>query len=782
MAQIEVNLRDIYRVLRKRKWIIVVAPILMAVATFFMTAPPVPVYEGKALVKISRSSILTGLLVDYISYSPYDNMSTQILVVTSRPVLEEVAKRLNMMPPGTNPDSAVDNLKGRVNARQQGNSDILEITATGLSREQAITLANLTAEVYIKQSAAAKNKRIDDTVDFVGKQLALTDADLKEAEEAYTAFKQANGNALALNSTQTLEIQEKRFLYQQKMQDARAALTTLARVQQSKDYEAVSQALLQLDEPMSRTLGDELARRSSSMADLRNKKADLLRYQREASPPVIAVSAQLSAEERRLESQVGALTRRLTRVASEYERLDKVLAGQEADIARQPMLLRELEKLQTAIREKQEMASNLRKRLQDAEIQQKEKIEDISFVERAQSAGRLAENSRYYQALIGMLVGVLLGGVFAFVLESLDTSIGTIEDVEEYISASVLGVIPHIQIEEVMSRLKLEDFPSHVTGEDLSRFSRLVTHFDQKSVAAESYRTLKTNVAGALARNGSKGKKVILITSSVLQEGKTTSSCNIALAFAQGGQKTLLIDADLRRPITDKVFGVERSPGLTEVLFGTRTLKECCRTVEDFILGDFGLKMAQLTPGLGFLYLLPAGRIADNPAELLNSVAMDKLIAEAREMFEIVVIDVSPVLPVADASILAPKVDGVIMSYQIGRIGREVLKRSKMRLETLGATILGIIMNDIQAEIDYRRSDYYYHYRYRYEPNLPQEGAPLLERLKRKLRGSKSTRSPARPAATSKETQNLRPPPPSAAFPPPGDSELRDIMGLTDDK
>ncbi|MBI4456237.1 MAG: polysaccharide biosynthesis tyrosine autokinase [Acidobacteria bacterium] len=783
MAQVEVNLRDLYRVLRKRKWIILAAPILMGLATYTLTQAPPPVYQAKTLVKINKSATLAGLMVSVISYGTYDDMATQTVVVTSRPVLEEVARRLNLIKNGVGAKDAVDRLKGQIEAKQHENSDILAITVTASSPEQAIVLANTVTEAYIKHSEEERNKRLDETVQFIRQQLTETESELQQTTKNVSDFKRANAPILATDLARSGDIQERRLQYQQKLQDARAALSTLVRLQQTKDYDALLQSFIQVDDAILRALADELTKRSSIVAELRARKADLLRYQTSASPQVVNLSAQLASEERRLESSLANVVRRLDAVAAEYDRLESTLARQEAELSRQPEVLRQLEDLQSVVKEKQTLASNLRQRLQDGEIQQKEKTEDITFVEKAQSAEALPQRNRLYQSLIGALIGILVGGVFAFVLESLDTSIGTIEDVERYIDSVVLGVIPHIQVDDVKSRLKLEDFPPNVTEEDLDRFARLPTHFDSKAVASEAYRTMRTNVASVMSRTNG---KVVLITSSVLQEGKTTSATNLAVVFAQTGRKTLLIDADLRRPYVERVFGVEKSPGLNDILQGTKELKECYRTIDDIILGKFGLKIAQLTPGLEYLYLLPTGRTVENPAELLNSPMVDKLFAEAREMFDVILIDTSPILPVTDASILAPKVDGVILSYQIGRIGREVLKRSKLRLEALGCKVWGVIMNDIQAEIDYQRSDYhYYSYRYRYEPRKP-ESKGWVNRLKGRFAGEragKRSRKPLSSAQKTPESQTMaqeslsRRSPPSA----PANQELQDMMGLTDD-
>ncbi|HEY2934661.1 MAG TPA: polysaccharide biosynthesis tyrosine autokinase [Acidobacteriota bacterium] len=775
MAQIDVNLRDLYRVLRKRRWIIMISPLLMGLATFAVTEAPVPIYEASALVRISRSSTLAGLMVDIVNYGAYDNMATQIVVVKSQPILEEVAYRLNMVK-GHNPKQAVDELKGKISASQQENSDILEVRATSESREEAIALANTTAEIYIKHSADEKTRRLDEMVEFIRGQAHEINNEVGRAERDLNNFRRLNAVNLALNPAQSADIRERRIQYERRVQDIRAAVALLAPIQRSKDYETLVQTYIQVDDPALRYMAEDVAKRAANVVELRSRKADLLKYQTTASPQVTATAAKLELEEQRVNSQLNSLIGRLRSLLAEYERLDGILARQESEFARQPQVYAQIEDLQNVIREKGELASNLRKRLQEAEIKQKEKTEDIVFVERAHSAVEIRPKNRIYQALIGAVIGLLLGGVFAFVIESLDTSIGTIEDVEQYIASSVVGVVPHIELEEIKARLREEFTSPNVLEEDLDQFARLTTHFDPKSVASEAYRSMRTNISSLMEKTNA---KVLMITSSVLQEGKTTSLSNLATVFAQSGRRTLLIDADLRRPHVDKVFGLDKTPGLSDILLGTREPKDCYRTIGDLMLGKYGLRMAQVTPGLEYLSLLLAGRQVDNPAELLNSSAIDKLISEARASFDVVLIDSSPVLPVADPSILAPKVDGVVLSYQIGRIGRDVLKRSKLRLEGLGARIWGVIMNDIQAEIDYRRGDYHY-YRYRYDTEV-QPG--WLDRIKSRFNGSKTRVTPS--IITSRPVPPSAPPvgPPQPEIRPPDrDRALRDLMGLTDDE
>lgn len=215
----------------------------------------------------------------------------------------------------------------------------------------------------------------------------------------------------------------------------------------------------------------------------------------------------------------------------------------------------------------------------------------------------------------------------------------------------------------------------------------LITLNDPHSMEAESYKMFRTNLS---YMNIDKENKVILFTSSSSEEGKTTSICNTAVSFAQGGKKVLLIECDLRKARIHTIFDVPQIPGLTNILAEKKRLAEIVTPLEE----------------LTNLHILPAGNLPPDPAETLASRAMENLIEQARNEYDVVLIDAPPVLAVTDASILCKAADGVILIVASKECKKTDAKQAHKALEKVGARILGVLLT--KAEVRSKSHDYYY--------------------------------------------------------------------------
>jgi tyrosine-protein kinase Etk/Wzc len=374
-----------------------------------------------------------------------------------------------------------------------------------------------------------------------------------------------------------------------------------------------------------------------------------------------------------------------------------------------------LVRLQREVDLQQSLYSQLKAKYQEVLIQESGKVEEVAVVKPAtEPAAPFNVPSKTMIVLTGIVMGLILGVVLVFLTELFDTSMGTIEDVEELLQVPVLGVIPQLG-GEGKKKARAER-----TESGPSRARDLVTHYDPKSQAAESFRALRTNLQ--FLRLELKGK-LFLITSSFVQEGKTLNAVNLALSMAQAGHRVLLVDADLRKPSVHRVFGLGREPGVTDYVLGNYSWQEVVGTISDVMLGDFSIEDILRTPGMDNLHVLTAGTKPPNPTEILSSERFRQFLAEARQSYDYVFIDTPPILPVADAAEISSLVDGVLLVYTVGRIGRGVLKRAKSNLDNVEARVLGVVLNNVKPEAgpDYFR----YHSHYYYGPDTPPGGRPV---------------------------------------------------------
>lgn len=217
---------------------------------------------------------------------------------------------------------------------------------------------------------------------------------------------------------------------------------------------------------------------------------------------------------------------------------------------------------------------------------------------------------------------------------------------------------------------------------------KLITSRNPKSVVAEAYRAVRTNIEFSSL---DKSLKTILVTSAMQGEGKTVIAANIAVAMALSGKKTLIIDADLRNPTQHKVFNVGNNLGLTNIL----------------INDNLHLEEVIITTPTSNLFILPSGPLPPNPAELINSNKMRNFIASLTHYFDTVIVDAPPVTVVTDAAILASYLDGVVLVAASGQVQKEQASTAGEQLRRVKANILGVVLNKVPAN-----GSYFYNYYY----------------------------------------------------------------------
>jgi capsular exopolysaccharide synthesis family protein len=257
---------------------------------------------------------------------------------------------------------------------------------------------------------------------------------------------------------------------------------------------------------------------------------------------------------------------------------------------------------------------------------------------------------------IGLLIGLLLGFVLALLRDRLDLRLRSSDEVKAYTHASTLGTITFDP--------KLDEH-------------RLIVHASPRSIQAEAYRQLRTNIQFVEA---AEDRKSIVVSSSVPNEGKTTTSCNLAIALADTGAKVLLMDCDFRKPDVHGYMGIEGAFGLTDTLIGRGKLSDAIQTW-----------------GENKLDVLPAGQVPPNPSELLGSAAMAKLLADLEKKYDHIIIDAAPLLPVTDAAILSKMTGGVILVVGLGKTTRPQIQGSVHHITAVGGRIVGTVLNKVRV-------------------------------------------------------------------------------------
>ena len=390
---------------------------------------------------------------------------------------------------------------------------------------------------------------------------------------------------------------------------------------------------------------------------------------------VAAIDSQIAVTKRELQTAVDDYFVQLNSRINSY---DSQLASLRVETGKYPGLAADEARLASTEKTLQTLYDNLQAQHQLARIAEAVEMDVVRQIDAASFPIMPETPNRRQDAFLAAALGVLLGIAVAVLLDRLDDSVRSPDDIAQQLSLPVLGMIPAIKLEEA----------AKVEGSTI--MERLVTHANPRSPVAEAYRSLRTNLAFARAREEI---KTLVLTSPGPADGKSTTVANLAITFAQQGQRTLLVDADLRRAVLDKTFSVPRSPGLTEV-----------------IVGEAELERAVHPTDVPNLYVLGSGHFPPNPSELLGSTAMQNVLREAKEQFDVILFDSPPLLAVTDAAVLATMVDGTVLVVRMGSTARQAVRRALGQLKAVHAYVLGAVMNDV----DLRRSSYYGGYGYAY--------------------------------------------------------------------
>ena len=712
MAQYELDVLDYWMILKKRKYLILLATLLVLGFTFTFTQfmKPTLLYEASARVKFDRSTTVAQQLLESITFASANDLTTQTEVIKGFPVMERVAQTLAIVEadvPQEHRRSAeylnvIYNLGQQIQTSRESDTNIIRISAIAHEPALAERMANAVAEAYRIENIAARNRLVTESRRFVEDQLAALEDKLRTAEEALRLFKEREGQVF-------LDDEAKAAL--QTFTQLEGELNAIARQKDEtlRQIEALQKPSSSIDARIGRIFTEDpyalLTKLNGRLLELLQDRSTLLINYTPEHPQVKETDRKIANVKhemiRELRSKAASLQDRENTLAVQIDHYrDRYLAFPKAAI--------ELTRLEREVKVNADLYSTLKIKHQELLIKSAEQIEEVTLIAPAIKPPNPtnAPNVPLNMA-VGSIMGLFLGVVLAFTRESLDTSIGTIEGVEDFLKVPVLGVIPTFDEQELQQAAK-QALPSDADQDLVEGASKLITLLDPKSLLSESFRSLRTNIQFA---SMDRRIKSLLFTSAGLGEGKSTTVINLAITLAQQGQRVLLVDADLRRPIVHKRLGLPREPGLVEALQGTVSWQEAVRTATDLMIGSLGVDRVLKNPGLDNLHILSSGSAAHNPSECMSLAKLKPLLAEMQEAYDIVLFDTPPILPVTDAVAMSSRIDGTVLVYQVGRIGRNALKRAKFLLDHAQANIMGVVLTNVKAEISTEATFYRYEYR-----------------------------------------------------------------------
>ena len=713
----EIRPLEILAVLQRRRLLILVclAGVLLPVFLYNQIAPRIYQAQTTIIFQEQREAIPTFDFSEAFTRQSY--LVNQIEEIKSRTLSEEVVDLLPgeiraVLLPRTNGlseearrEALTKAVRGSIAAQPVRNSDVIVIKVQATKPKAAAGVANAVAEVVKRRNVAVKREKASSTRKFIEEQLPKVEGALRKDEEALSAFK-------AHNQVVSLSDEAKELL-------VRTTSVATEHAKAQAERRAAEQRLASVREQMKTqraSVVPSITRTTSAWADtLRKKLVSLeVEYTNLLVKGYGTDHPQMKKLTREIAQTKGQLAGEVLRVAegetlgdpmSRLADLSKESLGLEIDIQtdstreaslrtvldsydRQMERLPNKELLLLRLTRSQQVNDNiyrlLLERFEEARITEAGQIGNVRVIDTAKEPRSPIKPRRFQNLLLALIVGLTLGGGLAFFTESLDRSIKNPEEAEALLGIPVIGLIPTIG--------DLDGKFKGTRNEIELISSRLVTHFVPRSPVAEAYRTVRTNLSFSRPDNP---PRTILVTSAVPQEGKTTTTANLAITLAQMGGKTLIVDSDLRRPAIRKVFNLESKEGLTDYLIGKGALDALIRTTD-----------------IPNLYILPAGQIPPNPSEVLGSQRMKELVAELSRRFEMVFFDSPPVVAVTDAAVLSRNTDGVVLVVQSGATDREAVARAKTLLGNVQANLLGLVLNNIRIESTYGSYHYRYYYHY----------------------------------------------------------------------
>src|SRR5262252_8259308 len=700
----EPHLYDYLLILRKHQWLILsfllAVVTIVSIATFRMQ----PVYTATARIEIDREN--TNLLpfpgadsYDYIT--DMDNyIETQSRIMTSETLALQTIRNSGLIPHSELPGSASEAITsgslanhkrppelggflGSLGVKRVPQSRLLDVSFESTNPELAAQILNAHIANFMEQNFRSKYDASAKATTWLTDQLSELKVKVQNSEDARLAYERQN---------QIWELDDKQNITTQRLNDLNREFTDAQNDRMRKEalYEFAKAGNIDVVPQLreNNMLQDLLRKRSEHYSQF----VDLLNQYGPNFPKVKRIESQLQEIDNLIDKEKRNI---LESLGNEYNAarqreglLNEALNEQKEEVNQMASNMVEYNILKRDAEGYKTMYDGLLIKLKEATLAAGLKSSNIHLVDPAMVPSTPTRPAKARNIALSFVVGLVGGIGLALLREYLDNTVKTPDDVETLARLPSLAVVPAFTDENGTGR-KSRLLGASVNGHE-KRIELVAQHLP-KSQMSEAFRALRTSL---LLSQAGHPPQVILVTSALPREGKTTAAANLAVTLAQLGDRTLLIDADLRKPGVGRLLNLNGSKyaGLSSYLAGVSSL--------DLVTVPH--------PSIPNLSAIPTGPLPPNPADLLSSHRLAEAIAELRTKFKFVVIDSPPIMAATDAVILSVQADGVLLVVRSGETPKEAFTRTRDLLNSVKCHLLGVVLNAVNS----RAPDYYYSYRY----------------------------------------------------------------------
>jgi len=706
----EPHLLDYLMVLRKHQWLVlsflVTVVTVVTIATFRMQ----PIYDATTRIQIDQenTNILPFSATD--SYNMYQDMEayieTQSKILTSQTLGAMTVKSLELdhnpafggtpvnnstlqeaQPGDGSASPALGSFLGGLSVRRVPNSRLLDVTFSTTDPQLAAKAVNTHIANFVEQNFTSRYEAATQASNWLAKQLDELKAKVERAEDARIAYERSN---------QIWTIDEKQDISSQKLADLNRELTgaqtdrinkeAVYQSAQAGNYDAIPAVRLSgVIQDLSKQQGMLSAQHAEALSQYGPRFPRVVRLQEQIKELNQAVTREKINIANQVEAEYRGAHQREALLSKALEEQKKETGAMADRMVQYNILKREAEA-------NKQLYDGLLQKLKEAGISAGLRSSNIRVVDPALVPKSPSKPQKSRNISLAILVGLVGGIGLALLREYLDNTVKNPDDIENLARLPSLAVVPAFANPNGnTSRGRL---PKLLKGQgSAAREGRveLVSHLQPQSQISEAFRALRTSL---LLSQADHPPQVILMTSALPREGKTTAAANLAVTLAQLGDKTLLVDGDLRKPGVSRALNMSggKYAGLSSYLAGVSTL--------DLITVQH--------PGISNLSVIPTGPVPPNPADLLSSHRLSDMVLELRQRYKFVVIDSPPIMAATDAVILSVLADGVLLVVRSGETPKEAFTRTCDLLSSVKSRVLGVVLN----AVDSSSPDYYYSYRY----------------------------------------------------------------------